>query len=130
MDPSHRAQEFAPILWWSEALHLQIHQRFAETGSRGLTVNYIDLLQVESLTKTLGSMMGADLGALLPSTPLGAQTALSLSDEVYENLIAGSLLTTLATRHADARWLTPDRFETMIETMQAAPHDVRGVSTM
>jgi hypothetical protein len=129
MPETYRAQEFAPILYWSETLHLQIHQRFLDTGSKNLTLHYIDLLQVESLTKTLGRMMGVDLQALLQSTPTGAQQALSLTNEVYENLIVGHLLTLLANRYADARWLTPDRFETMIETLRDAPRDVRQVAT-
>lgn len=130
IDEHLRTDVLLPALTWSRILRLQLHDRFAETGQKRLVINYIDLLQVETITKSLGQMMGRDLAPLLHETPTKAQNALDLSDEDFANLIAKYLLDALVSKYADARWLKPDDFVAMIEKLQASPRDVRRVQLL
>jgi hypothetical protein len=105
------------ILKWSQVLGLQIHDRAVNKTAHGMFVNYVDLLQVESLTKTLSRMMGASLAGVMSRNDLNS-----------EKEFADAMLAYLADTFADNRWLTRNHLLAVIDYLSNAPRDVSTVS--
>ncbi len=106
-------QDWVAILQWSGILGLQAHTRPPSRG-KFTQMNYVDLLQAESITKTLGRMVETPLTAVMDEE-LGSQGE-------YEN----AMLTHLIGQFADDRWLTAARLREMIPALARAPREAPG----
>lgn len=115
-----------PIVGWSRKLGLQTHDRYDQGGKTALTLNHVDLLQVETLTKSLARMMAVRADTLVADADLGPGIKVRFP-EAYESILFDTILRKQVGKHADARWLTTERFGTVVQQLAAAPRDVRDV---
>jgi len=101
-------QHWGPLEKWSEILGLEAHAR-KPRDDRPSPVNFVDLLQVESIAKVLGQMYGR-------------------SSDIPEQLDdQDAMLSYLIKQSADDRWLTAGRLMNMIKKLAEHYRDPTGV---